>query len=77
MYLGREGVLRVKFSKKGKEYWRGFRVSRSRTNFSITEYFRGIPEFRFAILYSFNRKTRKKGIQLGYFDKHKGSGFFY
>ena len=67
MRIGTQATLFVKFA--SGHY--SFRVNPYRNWQAIIRYFTNRPGFRFAILYEYDRQARKRGRQIGYFDKYR------
>lgn len=68
MKVNRHSQLAVKWA---NGQWTYYRVSPYRRWAAITGYFRRLQNFRFAILYAWNKDDNARGQQIGYFDKHK------
>jgi hypothetical protein len=70
MKVGVNAQLAVKWA-SGK--WSYYKVAPYRSKESLVNYFVVVPHFRFAILYQYDRESRSRIKQIGYFDKHKKS----
>lgn len=68
MKVGEEALLVVKWSNNKFTY---YRVAKYREKESLFNYFTKLETFRFAILYRWNKKEKRRDGQIGYFDKHK------
>jgi hypothetical protein len=67
-----ECQLAVKWAKvqpNGKSTWSWYRVSKWRQWDMIVGHFLKMPDFRFAILYTYNRETETRGEQIGYISR--------
>ncbi|MDW7690425.1 hypothetical protein R9C00_23300 [Flammeovirgaceae bacterium SG7u.111] len=66
MKVRSEAQLAVKWACGG---WTCYRVTKHRDFGGLVDYFTGLPHFRFAVLYEWDRKTKARGRQIGYFSK--------
>jgi hypothetical protein len=68
MKIGNDSQLAVKWS---NGTWTYYRVAPYRKFESLVAYFTNLPNFRFAILYKYDKKQQVREYQIGYFDKHR------
>ena len=68
-----QGVIKVTWLDGN---WKWYRVTR-RTFNNLVMGFKDLPNFHYAKVYAFSRKTRLTGKQLGYFGINIKTGEFY
>lgn len=66
MKVGVQAQLSVRWANK---QWTYYLVSKHRSFESLVEYYTKLDNFKFAILYNFDTKTKLRGSQIGYFSK--------
>jgi hypothetical protein len=68
MKVLKESQLAVKWA---NNQWTYYRVEKHRIWENLINSYVNLPNFRFAILYEYNKETKQRGNKIGYFDRYK------
>lgn len=68
MKIGTDAQLAVKWANQS---WSYYRVSRHRSFESLIDHFTAKLDFRFALIFEYDKRSGARGRKIGYFDKNE------